>query len=479
MPNLALARIRKDLIGTWKLVSYTSKPAGKDGPIEYPLGKDAKGYIIYTADGYMSAQIMRPGSKFYSSLDPFATADDEAADAARHYLAYNGPFEVIEHEGKVAVKHHADLALVPNWVGSQQLRFCELEGDELVLMPTQPWILNDQFTESPKRKRCLMSHLTLASWASVVPCSCLDLATASQSSLEISPVTHTLTMLPHENPECGVKFVPAIEYFDSADADSFLAKENGYIDWPDFRILKSEEYPVHHEPINLGVTYRSWVLNSPVYLQWCHKQAKEQGAQFIRANVVSMEEAISIFQGQSQGSDADDIQAVINATGRGLNDPDSFPSRGQFIIVSNQCDKTISHHWADGSSTVIIPRPLGGGTVIGGTKEPNSWSEDISDTVTKTILKRVAGICPELIDRADNGTDEAHGFEIRQVYAARRPMRRGGLRLEKEMLSQGIPIVHCYGAGASGFKISWGVAKQVERLISSTQLLVNDPLETS
>lgn len=83
----------------------------------------------------------------------------------------------------------------------------------------------------------------------------------------------------------------------------------------------------------------------------------------------------------------------------------------------------------------------------------------------------VAGICPELIDHRDNTTDEAHGFNIRHVYVARRPMRRGGLRLEKENLSQGVPTVHCYGAGASGFKISWGVAKQVERLISRTQLL--------
>lgn len=57
-------------------------------------------------------------------------------------------------------------------------------------------------------------------------------------------------------------------------------------------------------------------------------------------------------------------------------------------------------------------------------------------------------------------------------------MRRGGLRLEKENLSQGTPLIHCYGAGASGFKISWGVARQVERLIPNTQLLVNDPLET-
>ncbi|KUL91545.1 hypothetical protein ZTR_01579 [Talaromyces verruculosus] len=146
MPNLPLVEIRKSLVGTWKLVSYTSKPARKDGPIEYPLGKDARGYIIYTADGYMSAQIMRPGSKPYSTMDdPFAIADDEAADAARHYLAYTGPFEVIEHEGKVAVKHHTNLALVPNWAGNHQLRFCELEGNELVLMPTQPWRLNTSF----------------------------------------------------------------------------------------------------------------------------------------------------------------------------------------------------------------------------------------------------------------------------------------------------------------------------------------------
>lgn len=198
-------------------------------------------------------------------------------------------------------------------------------------------------------------------------------------------------ILAKESPESGVKIVPAIEYFDSADADSFLAKENGYIDWPDFRILKPEQYPEHHESIQLAVTYRSWVLNSPVYLQWCRKQAEKQGAQFIRANVASMEEAISIFQGQSQGSDTDDtcIQAVINATGRGLNDPASFPSRGQFIIVSNQYDKTVSHHWADGSSTVIIPRPLGGGTVIGGTKEPNSWSVVLFNINSPIILAKL------------------------------------------------------------------------------------------
>jgi D-amino-acid oxidase len=105
-------------------------------------------------------------------------------------------------------------------------------------------------------------------------------------------------------------------------------------------------------------------------------------------------------------------------------------------------------------------------------------SEDISDTATETILKRVAGICPELINQENSATENSHGFDIRQVYIARRPMRRGGLRLERDKTSGGIPLIHCYGAGASGFKISWGVARQVEFLVANTDLLVNEPLET-
>ena len=110
------------------------------------------------------------------------------------------------------------------------------------------------------------------------------------------------------------------------------------------------------------------------------------------------------------------------------------------------------------------------------TATDQSRSEGISDAATETILKRVAGICPEIIDHKSPVTESSHGFEIRQVYIARRPMRRGGLRLEMEKLSQGTPLIHCYGAGASGFKISWGAARQVELMIADNQLLVKDPL---
>ncbi len=51
------AELRQKLIGAWPLVEYKTQPAS-DAPASYPLGKDAAGIIMYTSDGYMSAQLM-------------------------------------------------------------------------------------------------------------------------------------------------------------------------------------------------------------------------------------------------------------------------------------------------------------------------------------------------------------------------------------------------------------------------------------
>ncbi|KAJ5494677.1 D-amino-acid oxidase [Penicillium fimorum] len=268
-----------------------------------------------------------------------------------------------------------------------------------------------------------------------------------------------------DHPEAGVDFIPAVEYFNTADATSFLAEENGYTTWPDFRILDPAEYS-QHPSIQLGVTYRSWVLNSPVYLNWLQTRAQAQGTRFIRAHLTDPEQAVSVYLENKPQDETSHVSAVIDASGRGFNDPNSFPSRGQFIIVSNHCDKTISHHWSDGSSTVIIPRPLGGGTVIGGTKEPNNWSEDIDHASTEDILKRVRDLCPEMIDEQVGELASTHGFDVKQVYVARRPMRRGGMHfvLGSSVAHNGnyTPLISCYGAGANGYKISWALADEFD-----------------
>ena len=52
--------LREQLIGAWTLVSYEERPV--DGsPSFYPMSEQPVGIIMYTPDGYMSAQLMKPG----------------------------------------------------------------------------------------------------------------------------------------------------------------------------------------------------------------------------------------------------------------------------------------------------------------------------------------------------------------------------------------------------------------------------------
>jgi Lipocalin-like domain len=83
--------LREELIGAWELVSYVMRPAA-GGDDLYPFGDRPDGLIIYTPDGFMSAQFMRPDRPEFASW--FDATDDELRAAASGYIAYSGPFHV-------------------------------------------------------------------------------------------------------------------------------------------------------------------------------------------------------------------------------------------------------------------------------------------------------------------------------------------------------------------------------------------------
>jgi D-amino-acid oxidase len=97
-------------------------------------------------------------------------------------------------------------------------------------------------------------------------------------------------------------------------------------------------------------------------------------------------------------------------------------------------------------------------------------SEDIDDASTKDVLKRVRDLCPEMIDEQADELALTNGFDVKQVYVARRPMRRGGINFalgsSVALDDSHVPVISCYGAGASGYKISWGVAEKVAEFLS-------------
>lgn len=127
--------LRERLIGAWKLVSYIEKPVDGSAPL-HPLGEVPQGIIMYTPDGYMSAQLMRPERAQFASGDWFRASEEEVKQEALGYIAYSGPFHT--DEDRQTLTHSMFVSLFPNWVGQTQPRVVRLEGDMLHLSSATP-----------------------------------------------------------------------------------------------------------------------------------------------------------------------------------------------------------------------------------------------------------------------------------------------------------------------------------------------------
>ena len=119
--------IASRLVGVWKLVSYTDEQEGRED--SFPFGPEPEGFLIYTSDGFVSAQLMKPGRSLFQEDDWRGGTPDEYQKAGSGYIAYCGVYEVDEE--KEAVTHIPSVALVPNLILKGQVRTVTLSGDRL------------------------------------------------------------------------------------------------------------------------------------------------------------------------------------------------------------------------------------------------------------------------------------------------------------------------------------------------------------
>jgi len=104
-----VSRTAHDLPGAWRLERWSLEY--EDGrPAEFPLGPDARGMLLYTPGGQVSATLMKTN-------EPAAS------------LAYAGRYDV--RDG--AVYHSIEIATDPTLVGITTTRHIAREGDVLTL----------------------------------------------------------------------------------------------------------------------------------------------------------------------------------------------------------------------------------------------------------------------------------------------------------------------------------------------------------
>ena len=103
-------------LGAWELVDWRTTDAS--GTVRFPYGENAQGQVTYSADGRMSAHLMRP--------------PEDPADAPPQYLGYWGTFSV--DASSQTVTHHVIGSDQRNWIGSNQVRGFEfVTADRLIL----------------------------------------------------------------------------------------------------------------------------------------------------------------------------------------------------------------------------------------------------------------------------------------------------------------------------------------------------------
>src|SRR5580658_6158629 len=80
------------LIGAWELREWSESRS--DGGKSYPLGEDAIGQLLYTADGLVAAQLVRINRQKFASDDWRRASPEEAARAFKEYFGYFGVYEI-------------------------------------------------------------------------------------------------------------------------------------------------------------------------------------------------------------------------------------------------------------------------------------------------------------------------------------------------------------------------------------------------
>lgn len=113
---------REDFVGAWRLNDWRIEYA--DGGVTRPFGEDVQGYILYSADGIMTASIAKVARPPFGIPNARNAASSQKSEAFDSYFHYAGPWRI---DGQYVV-HSVTMALNPDMTGTEQRRLAVFDG---------------------------------------------------------------------------------------------------------------------------------------------------------------------------------------------------------------------------------------------------------------------------------------------------------------------------------------------------------------
>lgn len=258
------------------------------------------------------------------------------------------------------------------------------------------------------------------------------------------------------SPEAGVQVMTGVEYLEDPPDEALALKTGDVLAGPGdaFRVLDQTELP---SGVEWGCEYQCYCVNIQLYCRWLLDHFISRGGRLIQHRLSSATEAFEFARERGIGK----VSTVINCSGRNFDqDPKMKIIRGQTVLVKQQYGKTVTRQNQDGSWIFLIPRPRGGGTVVGGTKEIGDLETQPRPETRKRLFQHCIEVYPDFVDSIEK-------FEVLKDNVGRRPWREGGYRIDVEAAGPESRIIHGYGAGGRGYELSWAAAERVLGLVKT------------
>ncbi|CUM68105.1 uncharacterized protein PRCAT00005822001 [Priceomyces carsonii] len=253
------------------------------------------------------------------------------------------------------------------------------------------------------------------------------------------------------DPKCGVCVIGVEEFFEKRPDTLEQLWYSGVN--PKFRDMDKCKY--EDKQFEYGCEYETVSIEPPRYLHFLKNEIQKLGGNFIRKEIKSVDELYIDFP---------NTIIFINASGvgpkyiEGLYDENSFPNRGQNVLVKTKTDKAFSRNGNE--YTYVIPRPLQGVVVCGGVNQENQTHSNIDKAIVEDELRRANKLAPDVVSEDP---------DIAGYIVGIRPARKGGFRLEKEKVKENKFILHAYGFNGGGYSFSYGAAQVLERMVEDLE----------
>ena len=201
---------------------------------------------------------------------------------------------------------------------------------------------------------------------------------------------------------------------------------------------ESEKALIHcndHEVLT-SVTYS---IQSSAYMQWLLGKFTDLGGVVVKQKIDSL-------------STLDSYDIIVNCSGLGakevVDDENMYPLQGHVLSVKAPW---VKQFFFDISTRTVI-QPCEDSVIIGGMLETYNGDTNVDPDVIRHIREKAERQIPNL-----------KAAENLEAWVGVRPMRLGGVRLERD--SSMSTVVHCYGHGVKGYGCHWGCAEEVGRLV--------------